>query len=98
VVPDTDRFRSLSAAPNPFRASTTLSFALPAAANVSVAIFDLHGSAVRVLASNRVMEAGPHALAWDARNARGELVTAGVYFARIQVGRARAVGKVVVVR
>jgi hypothetical protein len=98
VAPDIYRFRRLSAAPNPFRASTTLSFELPVAASVSVAIFDLSGSTVRTLASGRLMEAGPHTLAWDAHNTRGELVTAGVYFARIQIGRERAVGKVVVVR
>lgn len=73
---------ALRAAPNPFRTATTLSFSLAASGDVRVAIHDVTGRRVRELASAR-MDAGTHRLDWDGRDASGNLVPAGVYFARV---------------
>ena len=65
--------------PNPGKASIT--FALPRASQVNLAIFDLQGRQLDVLA-NGVLEAGPHTIAWNGtRNQKGP--TAGVYFVRL---------------
>lgn len=69
-------------APNPSFGRTTFRFALPAAADAELAIYDANGRFVRRLASGR-HEAGAHALAWDLRGADGRRVPAGLYFVRL---------------
>ena len=70
--------------PNPARGAVTLRFALPRAASVSLAIFDVSGRRVRVLTSGAQPD-GPHAVAWDLRDESGSAAGAGVYFARLDV-------------
>src|SRR5262249_40492793 len=62
--------RLLSAAPNPVHGATTLSFSLSEATDGSLTIHDPAGRLVRTLASG-AMAAGPHSLAWDARDESG---------------------------
>ena len=45
-------------------------------------MFDLSGRRVRELREPR-LEAGPHALIWDGRDARGDEVASGVYLLRL---------------
>ncbi len=71
--------------PNPARAGATLRFGLPRDAAVSLAIYDVNGRLVRELAA-QVMTAGDHAVAWDVRDAAGDPVADGVYFARLGAG------------
>ena len=70
--------------PNPASGSLTLRYALPRAGDVRLAVFDITGRRVRELVS-RTEPAGAHAVRWDARDARGQTVSAGVYFARLAV-------------
>ena len=72
-------------APNPFTATTKLSFALPMRGRVRLAIYDLSGRKVATL-SDEFQEAGAYALSWDGRDAGGRRVAAGVYFARLTLG------------
>jgi hypothetical protein len=72
--------------PNPFRRSSTIRFALPAGAVVSLRIYDVAGRLVRTLVHGRV-EAGTHQRVWDGRDDRGALSQAGVYFYRLDSGR-----------
>ena len=65
--------------PNPFNPSTTLELALPKAAHVRMAIFDLVGREVSRLA-NGVYEAGYHNFRWNAQG-----LASGVYFVRVEV-------------
>ena len=71
---------SLSAYPNPFNPSTTLSFSLPKAGNVKLEVFDVTGRLVTTLADER-FEAGEHTLRFD-----GSALPSGVYFARVHTG------------
>ncbi len=57
--------------PNPARASTRIGFALPRAADVSLAIFDAGGRLVRRFAGGR-FSAGEHAIMWDLRDGAGQ--------------------------
>ncbi len=75
--------------PNPFNPSTNISFALPAARFVSLAVYDLLGREVAELAG-RVMGAGRHDLVWDAAG-----FSAGVYLYRLSAGEFSARGKMV---
>lgn len=72
--------------PNPFGASTTVTFALAHAAEVSVEVYDLTGRRVKSLASGR-REAGGHEVRWDGTNERGARVASGIYFARLSTAR-----------
>ena len=71
--------------PNPFNPSTVIRFDLAADGPARLAVYDLSGRLVRRL-SHGAMTAGPHALRWDGRDARGRTVAAGVYIARLEAG------------
>ncbi len=83
------------ASPNPAAHGTTLRFSLPAAANVSLDVYDAAGRLVRTLASG-TQEAGEHAATWDVRDAGGRIVGAGLYFARLDAGGRTLVRRIAV--
>ena len=72
--------------PNPFNAATTLHYGLPKGSLVSIKIYDITGTLVRSLLEPTWREAGQHRELWDAQNDRGESVTSGLYFCRLEVG------------
>jgi hypothetical protein len=71
-----------SCEPNPFHGRTQISYALPAASNVSLGVYDATGRPVRTLASGH-QTAGHYSVSWDARDAVGKRVPCGVYFYRL---------------
>lgn len=76
---------ALSAAPNPFRGQSSVSFTLPAAGDVQLDVFDLQGRLVRTLARG-AHGAGAHSVAWDGRDANGGTAGPGLYLARLTAG------------
>jgi hypothetical protein len=82
------------AGPNPFAGRTRLRFELPSAARVSLAIYDVSGRRVARLAEGD-RPAGRHEAVWDSRQAGAP---AGVYFARLAVGRQTLVRRVVALK
>lgn len=70
--------------PNPFNATTTISFALPQDGKVSLKIYNLAGQIVKTY--EEFMSAGYRSIIWDGTNSRGEKVASGVYFYRLDVG------------
>lgn len=86
---------SLSLAyPNPTEASVRLDLTLPAAADVTVEVYDLMGRRVKTLAHGR-LAAGAHALSWDGRGPTGGRVGTGMYFVRARMPGFEAVRRVV---
>jgi sugar lactone lactonase YvrE len=83
--------------PNPFNPSTTISFALPQASEVSLSIFNTNGQFVKKLVAGE-MNAGNHNFTWDATNERGERVASGVYLYVIKAGEFTAQRKLVVMK
>ena len=82
--------------PNPFRAATTLTVELPAAAPVRLRIFDVSGREVAVVFDG-TLDAGRHGLVWNGRTSEGA-AAAGVYFGRLDaLGQVRT-RKLLVVR
>jgi len=79
---------SLSASPNPFNPSTSIQFALPAASQVQVTVFDLRGRRVIELL-NGPLAAGYHDIPWQGRDGRGRGVSSGAYFAVLEAGPLR---------
>jgi hypothetical protein len=86
-----------SCSPNPFRNHTQISYALPAAGNVSLRVYDASGRTVRTLASG-FQRAGSYSAGWDAKDSRGKQVPYGVYFYRLDTPGFRDVKKAVVAR
>jgi hypothetical protein len=72
--------------PNPFNPRTSIRFELPEAARVNLNIYDVAGHLVRTLLANETRDAGRHEEAWDGRGRTGEILAAGVYFYRLEVG------------
>jgi hypothetical protein len=70
--------------PNPAAHSSTFSFALPRAAEVSLAVYDVAGRQIGLLAQG-TQSAGVHTLSWDLRTSDGNTVSRGIYFVRLKV-------------
>jgi len=66
--------------PNPFNATTTISYFLPSASEIRVDICNILGQRVETLFNGR-QESGAHSLRWDATD-----VASGIYFARLSNG------------
>jgi len=78
--------------PNPFNASSTIVFRLPAtrdgsSALVSLSIFDLLGRKIAQLVSEE-LSPGTHTRVWNGLDATGNPVSSGVYLYRLNAGGA----------
>ena len=71
--------------PNPFNPSTTIKFILNRDELTQLNIYNLRGELVRSLV-NGEMPMGTYELNWDGKNARGESLASGQYFARLRIG------------
>jgi hypothetical protein len=83
---------SLSAFPNPFNPTTTLSFTLPRAGKTKIVIYDITGREVRTL-SDQIFEAGEHTLRFD-----GSGLPSGIYFARMTSGNSTTTQKLLLLK
>jgi len=66
--------------PNPFNPTTTISYSLTGAGNVSVEVYNVAGQKVDTLVDG-FMDAGSHSVVWDASD-----LSAGVYFYTVKSG------------
>ena len=78
------RFELFQNYPNPFNTSTTISFSLPQATDVSLKVFNILGQEVETLV-NGFWEEGIHSINYDAESAIGGL-NSGIYLYRIEAG------------
>ncbi len=85
--------------PNPFNPEagpTNISFNLIAPANVKIAIYNIKGQLVNILADAN-FQSGPHQLFWDGRNATGQILNSGLYFYELQSGDVKGIRKCILV-
>jgi hypothetical protein len=73
---------------SPLRQEAVIRFALPAAGAVRLAVFDVTGRKVVSLIDQLAMGAGSHEVKLDTAR-----MAPGVYFVRLESGRGRATGK-----
>jgi len=66
--------------PNPFNATTTITYDVPLAGIVTLDVFNLMGQKVAILVDGKV-EAGQHSVTWDAEN-----YSSGIYFYKLTAG------------
>ena len=81
--------------PNPMRDATRIAFTLPRTAVVRLAIYNTLGQRVRTLVDGLVPR-GAHHVQWNGRDELGQQAARGIYFYRIEVGRATQALKLVV--
>ncbi len=96
IGPDAAPARPLlgAATPNPFAASTAVTYTLERATRVRLDLFDAAGRHVRRLVDGAA-GAGFHSVAWDGLDSRGASVGPGVYLAQLTADGAVATQKVV---
>lgn len=71
--------------PNPFNPACEIAYDLPKDCHVTLSIYNVLGQKVRVLVDENE-NAGNKSVKWDGRDDRGQEVTSGIYFSRIQAG------------
>ncbi|MBD3232237.1 MAG: T9SS type A sorting domain-containing protein, partial [candidate division Zixibacteria bacterium] len=71
---------SVDNSPNPFNAATTITYQLPEAGNINIAIYNLSGQKIATLV-NGVEPAGEYSVTWDASE-----YASGLYFYKLKVG------------
>ncbi|MFQ5772196.1 MAG: T9SS type A sorting domain-containing protein, partial [bacterium] len=69
--------------PNPFNPSTVINFRVPRAADIQLHVYNLLGQRIRTLFEGR-KAAGVYTTQWDGLNDKGEIVSAGIYFLRLE--------------
>jgi hypothetical protein len=66
-------------APNPFASETMIRFSLPSKMAARVAVYDVSGRLVKVVADG-VMDAGENRVNWNGKDTHGAQVSPGIYF------------------
>ncbi len=74
--------RLLPNVPNPFNPLTEIRFELSRPQQARVAIYDVTGRLVKILADGH-LEAGPHTRVWQGRDSGGRKVPSGAYYVRL---------------
>ncbi len=71
--------------PNPFNATTSISYSLSTEGFVTLNIYNILGQKVRTLVQEH-QTSGYKTVIWDGKNDSGEGISSGIYLYRIQVG------------
>jgi hypothetical protein len=84
--------------PNPFNPSTTIRFALPKEAPVTLVIYNMLGVPVRTLINGEQLGAANHQVTWDGKDDAGMTVPSGMYLYRITAGSFQATRKMTLLK
>ena len=76
--------------PNPFNASTSIRFSIPAESRVRLDVLNITGQRVATLLDSK-KNAGTHTIVWNGKDNRGVTVTSGLYFCRLRTDDGTAV-------
>lgn len=83
--------------PNPFNPSTTIFYDVSKESNVKISVFDLLGREVVTLV-DQIKPQGSGSVIWDGRDFVGDLVNAGVYIYKLNVGTFSQTKKMVLLK
>ena len=83
--------------PNPFNPTTTIKFSVPSQDKVSLHVYDILGRHVRTLV-DEVKAPGQHSIVWDAKDASGNMVSAGIYFYAVKAGNMRSTKRMTLIK
>jgi len=68
--------------PNPFNPQTSITFSLPEANRVTIAIYSVNGTLIRQFTAGH-LSAGYHEVTWNGRNQAGKEVSSGEYIYQV---------------
>ena len=88
---------TMSAYPNPFSGRTTIAVTAPKACIVRVAVFDMQGRLVRIIAADEQVS-GTKAYTWDGTDEAGRRLVAGTYFLCLTAREVSGPGRRMIVR
>jgi len=71
--------------PNPFNPNTNILYSLAEPGYTTITIYNILGQRVTRLV-DEYKEAGQHMVIWNGQNSRGQPVSSGIYFYRIESG------------
>ncbi|HNX00263.1 MAG TPA: FlgD immunoglobulin-like domain containing protein [Candidatus Cloacimonadota bacterium] len=83
--------------PNPFNPSTTISFNLPKASDVTLNVYNVKGQLVKTLVKGST-PAGNHTINWNGTNSNNEGVGSGIYFYTLKTGNHTETRKMMLVK
>jgi hypothetical protein len=83
--------------PNPFNATTTITFGLPETSRVTLSIHNLLGQEVRSLVRG-MQPAGSRSCVWDGKDNAGRPVCSGTYFYRLEAGNSVTSRKMILLK
>jgi serine protease len=83
--------------PNPFNPSTTISYSLPLAGEVTLRVYNVKGELVKTLVEG-TQPAGQYAVQWNGRNGEGREVASGIYFCCLEAGHLTQTKKMVLLK
>jgi flagellar hook assembly protein FlgD len=84
--------------PNPFNPQTTINYALPQDAAVTLVVHDVSGRVVRTLRSAVMESAGNHDVVWNGRDDAGRQVGSGVYLVRLAAAGVSQIQRVALIK
>lgn len=84
--------------PNPFNATTKISFSLPLPSVVSLDIYNILGQKIKTLAYDQILQTGNHYFTWDGTNEKNREVATGIYFYRLRVNNITMTHKMVLIK
>ncbi|MBA7633376.1 hypothetical protein ES703_40942 [subsurface metagenome] len=76
---------------------TQIEYNLPRISNVNIAVYNTLGSKVSILLNKR-QNAGKYPITWDGRDERGNKVSSGFYFLRLEAGEYKGTRKLLLIR
>ena len=83
--------------PNPFNPETTIKYAIPSQAHVTLRIYNLQGQLVRALVDER-KSPGYYRVVWNGSNDAGARVSSGIYLYTITAGNFKATKKMAILK
>jgi hypothetical protein len=83
--------------PNPFNPSTRITYSVPEQGHVSLVIYDVSGSLVRVIV-DEIQEPGTYSVHWDGVNDQGRRAASGTYFCRYVTAKRAVTQKMLLTR
>ncbi|MCK5832922.1 T9SS type A sorting domain-containing protein [bacterium] len=83
--------------PNPFNATTAITFDLPEKMDLSLTIFDMTGRSVSSIAEGE-FESGTHRIIWNGRSDKGIKASSGVYFIVLKAGKTNLQRKMLLIK
>jgi hypothetical protein len=83
--------------PNPFNPNTSISFSLRERGHVNISIYNLMGQKVSNIV-DQVLGAGTHIVEWNGVDSKGQRVTSGVYFYKMETDNYSATKKMVLLK